>query len=165
MQCWNLSSWNNLLLQHGPEELLFRVLITYLVLQESKKASNTEQPSCQVEKQMGSSQSYTDCLSQVLSQPILEMGKHGAGGRWKELVKLSSIITSIRPVNRQQRTAFQALWSQGNKTWLKVVRLVFSLFAFWLSDNCPKSPTCLAPTKQRDHHGKMHQEAQVTSVV
>lgn len=69
------------LLQHGPEELLFWVLITCWVLQERKKASNMEQPSCQGEKQMGSSQSYTDCLSQALSQPILEMGKHGAGAR------------------------------------------------------------------------------------
>lgn len=52
-----------------------------LGLQARKKASNVEQPSCQAKKQMGSSQSYTDCLSQVLSQPILKMGKHSAGAR------------------------------------------------------------------------------------
>lgn len=152
MQCWNLSSWNTLLLQHGPEELLFWALITYWVLQERKKASNMEQPSCQGEKQMGSSQSYTDCLSQVLSQPILEMGKHGAGARWKELMKLSSIITSTRPVKRQHRTAFQAHWSQA----VKHDSRLSSCFSKCLSAEwqLPNSPTCLAPMKHREHPQK-----------
>lgn len=151
MQCWNLSSWNSLLLQHGPEELLFWVLIMCWGLQERKEASNMEQPSCQGKKQMGSSQSYTDCLSQVLSQPILEMGKHGARARWKELVKLSSIITSTRPVKRQKRTAFQALWSLGSKTWLKVVKLLFPN-AFRLSDNCPILPPVQPPWNTESIH-------------
>jgi len=51
------------------------------------------------------------------------MGKHGAAVRWKEHVELRRIITSTRPMKRQLRTAFQACGAQGNKTWLKAVRL------------------------------------------